>query len=126
MYRVFQLLRFALVGFVLIGATVLVDGTAVALGADHVRWNEFTPWLTGSLIPLSVLTVAGPTPLRHVSRQLLPLAHGRYEGDLIGDLRMLLMRTASALPITAQVRLRQVVTVFGVALILILLTRKRG
>ena len=97
-FRVHQLLRSALVCLALVGATVIVDWSAVVARADRQQWDRHTPWLIGSLVPLTLLTAAGVALQRRASRLLRPLAHGRTDGDWLDDLAALLRLGTTPLP----------------------------
>ncbi|MFD8786474.1 hypothetical protein [Kitasatospora sp. NPDC059599] len=88
LYRVEQILRAALVCTLLVAATVATDWVAVAARADRELWNSGTPWLIGSLVPLTGVVVAGLLLHRRAVR-LLPRTSGgsrrQVGGDWLGD-----------------------------------------
>ncbi|MDH6108406.1 hypothetical protein P3T36_003950 [Kitasatospora sp. MAP12-15] len=89
LYRVEQLLRAALVCTLLVAVTAATDWSAVAARADRKAWNGGTPWLIGSLLPLTGVAVAGLLLHRRTVR-LLPGATGavrrRSDGDWLDDI----------------------------------------
>ncbi|WP_157849635.1 hypothetical protein [Streptomyces novaecaesareae] len=93
LYRVEQILRAALVCTLLVAATAATDWAAVAARADRELWNRGTPWLIGSLVPLTAVAVAGLLLQRRAVR-LLPRAsdEGRRpaDGDWLDDVLPLL------------------------------------
>lgn len=92
LYRIQQLLRAALAGTLLVAATLATDWTAVAAGADHTSWTSGTPWLVGSLVPLTGLAGAGPLLHRLAVRRLPAPSRHRPDGDWLDDIVPLLHR----------------------------------
>ncbi|MFI6155527.1 hypothetical protein ACIBCA_22900 [Kitasatospora sp. NPDC051170] len=82
-HRVGQLLRTALVGTLLVGATLATDWAAVAVRADRGLWNGGTPWLIASLAVLTAVT-ALCLFLHRRAAGLLP-ATARPDGDWLDD-----------------------------------------
>ncbi|MBV6695772.1 hypothetical protein KV557_01365 [Kitasatospora aureofaciens] len=82
-YRVEQVLRTALVCTLLVAATLAADWAAVAARADRELWNNGTPWLVASLLPLTGVTAAGLLLHRRTVRLLPGTARGR--GDWLDD-----------------------------------------
>jgi hypothetical protein len=97
-FRTAQLLRAAFVCTLLVAATTAVDWLAVALRADHVLWNDGTPWLVAALVPLTVAAVAALVCEVRAFRRL-PLRDGHVPGgDWLDDLAVLAETIAVRLP----------------------------
>ncbi len=97
-YRARQLLRAASVVTILIALTLVTDWLALTLRADHELWNQETPWLAASLIPLTCLAVASAGQQRRAAR-LLPLYNRRDPGgDWLDDLAPIVAVAAAHAP----------------------------
>lgn len=101
LFRIHQLLRAALVSTLLVAVTLATDWAAAAAHANREFWNAGTPWLVGSLAPLTVLACAGSLLHRRAMRRLPSRSHHRPDGDWLDDivplLHRLLPRTARGL-----------------------------
>ena len=93
-FRVDQISRAGLVGTALVGLTVLTDGTAVAFGADRQLWDDATPWLVASLVPLALLTTASLLLHGIALRRLPDAGPGAPAGDWLDDLSELAQRVS--------------------------------
>ncbi|MGW2254953.1 hypothetical protein ACWCXH_32935 [Kitasatospora sp. NPDC001660] len=87
-YRIEQVLRAALVCTLLVAATLATDWAAVAARADHASWDDGTPWLIASLLPLTGVTAESLLLLRRAIRRLPEPVHGAdgARGDWLDDL----------------------------------------
>jgi hypothetical protein len=97
-FRTAQLLRAAFVCSLLVAATIVVDGLAVVLRADHALWNDGTPWLVAALVPLAVLAAAALVCEARAFRRLPPRDGHAPGGDWLDDLAVLAETTAVRLP----------------------------
>jgi hypothetical protein len=97
-FRTAQLLRAAFVCTLLVAATVVADGLAVVLRADHSLWNDGTPWLVAALVPLALATGAALFCEARAFRRLPPRAGQAPGGDWLDDLTVLVETLAVRLP----------------------------
>lgn len=97
-FRTAQLLRAAVVCTLLVAATIVADGLAVVLRADHSLWNDGTPWLVAALAPLAVLVAAALACEARAFRRLPPRDGHTPGGDWLDDLAVLVETLAVRLP----------------------------
>jgi hypothetical protein len=97
-FRTAQLLRAAFVCTLLVAATIAVDGLAAALRTDHPLWNDGTPWLVATLVPLAVLVAAALACEARAFRRLPPQDGHAPGGDWLDDLAVLAETLAVRLP----------------------------
>jgi hypothetical protein len=115
-FRVNQLARTGIVIAVLVAVTVLTDGLAVTLRADRTLWNNATPWLIASLVPLALLAAASLALQRITLRRLPRTVDGRPDGDWLDDLNELARRVTGSRIDRPIVFIREHIAVFALLL----------